>query len=235
MKLTLPSFDFIAPNVSEMTRNVLDIGLALLVIPNLAPKRSWLFEIDYGVMSAAILHQTQGQRRHTFSNLAQISVSASNPGLMSGQTLMFASIEIDSALLRRIRKRLNGALIVGSTTLRNVGLRPIALEVGNRHNRLVNRDLLIISTQTMTMSIRVREQSRLQDRIERGLDERDKVRWRERALFNLREVVLRVLIQNELPDGTQGEFSVGPDLGEVENVVPELLCLFGSHRLLIVV
>ena len=46
LKLTLPGFDFIALNLSKVTRNVVDIGLTLLVVPNLAPKRSWLFEID---------------------------------------------------------------------------------------------------------------------------------------------------------------------------------------------
>lgn len=51
-------------------------------------------------------------------------------------------------------------------------------------------------------------------------------------LLDLGEVVLRVLVEDELADGAQGELGVWPDLGEIEDVVAEFLRLLGCHRLL---
>ena len=99
------------------------------------------------------------------------------------------------------------------------------------------------------MSIRVREQARLQDGIGRRLDIRNQMRRRkcnlipiqlvrfrvelaENYLFNLCKVVLRIFIQNKLSDGTQRELGVWPDLGQVKNIVTEVLGLFRSHCLL---
>lgn len=51
-------------------------------------------------------------------------------------------------------------------------------------------------------------------------------------LLDLSKVVLRVFVQDELPNGTKREFAVGPDFGKIEDVVPEFLSLLGCHRLL---
>lgn len=57
-------------------------------------------------------------------------------------------------------------------------------------------------------------------------------RFIEIHLFYLRKIVVGVFIQDELPDWTHWVVLVRPDLGEIENVVPELLRLLWSHGLL---
>ena len=47
----------------------------------------------------------------------------------------------------------------------------------------------------------------------------------------LTKVVLGVLIEGELSDGSERELGVGPDLGEIEDVVSERLSLGDGHRL----
>ena len=72
----------------------------------------------------------------------------------------------------------------------------------------------------------------MKDGVGRGLDTRHKVRWRERGLLDLSEVVLHVLVENEFADGAQRELRVRPNFGEIEDVVTKLLCLLGRHSLL---
>jgi hypothetical protein len=52
-------------------------------------------------------------------------------------------------------------------------------------------------------------------------------------LFDLGEVVERVLVKNEFPDGAEWVVFVRPDLGKIEDVVAELFSLFGGHGLLL--
>ena len=82
------------------------------------------------------------------------------------------------------------------------------------------------------MSVRVGEQAGLEDRVGGGLDTGDDMRRRERGLLDLGEVVLHVLVEDELADGAERELRVRPDLGEIEDVVAELLGLLGGHGLL---
>ena len=51
-------------------------------------------------------------------------------------------------------------------------------------------------------------------------------------LFNFSEVVQRVLVQDHLADGAEWELCMRPDLGQIKNVVAELLSLLGRHHLL---
>lgn len=130
-----------------------------------------------------------------------------------------------------VRQRRNRTLIIRSRSLTHKRHRPIPLEIRHRHHRRIHRQLLIIRPKTMSMRIGVREQPRLQDRIGGGFDTGDEMRGRERGLFDLREVVLRVLVQDDLPHRTEGELGVWPDFGEVEDIVAELFGLLGSHGL----
>lgn len=58
------------------------------------------------------------------------------------------------------------------------------------------------------------------------------MRRRESHLLNLSKVVVRVLVEDDLADGSEWEFAVWPDLGQVKNVVAELFSLLGCHGLL---
>jgi hypothetical protein len=51
-------------------------------------------------------------------------------------------------------------------------------------------------------------------------------------LFNFSEVILRVLVEHEFSYGTQRVVLVGPNFGQVQNVVTELFSLLWSHSLL---
>jgi len=57
------------------------------------------------------------------------------------------------------------------------------------------------------------------------------VRRREGDLLDLGEVVLDVLVERELADWAQWDLSVGPDLGQVEDIPAELLGLLGGEDL----
>jgi hypothetical protein len=54
---------------------------------------------------------------------------------------------------------------------------------------------------------------------------------RESDLLDLRKEVLRVRIENKLPNRTKRVLLMRPNLGEIENVIAELLCLLGGHCL----
>lgn len=136
-----------------------------------------------------------------------------------------------SVCLLLVRQRRNAALIVWSGTLANIQSRTIALEVCNRNNRCIYWQLLVVCTKTMTMGVWVREETGLEDRICRRLDTWDKMRGRERCLLDFREVVLRVFVQDQLANRAEREVFVRPHLRQVENVVPEALCLLWRHRL----
>lgn len=58
------------------------------------------------------------------------------------------------------------------------------------------------------------------------------MRRRERNLLDLVEVVLGVTIENKRADGLERELLVGPNLGQIENVVAEGFGLFRGHSLL---
>ena len=54
----------------------------------------------------------------------------------------------------------------------------------------------------------------------------------KRYLFDLREVVIRVLVESDLSNLPKWELRMRPDLGQIENVVAELFGLLGCHGLL---
>lgn len=146
---------------------------------------------------------------------------------------MVSRAAINSALLAVIRQGCDGTLVVGPGALVVVRCGPVTLEVCNGHDGSVDGQLLVVDTKTMTMCVRVREETRLENWVGRRLDIRNSMRGRESRLLNLGEVVLNINIQNELADRAEGELAVRPNLGKVENVVAEFLgSVIGCHCLL---
>lgn len=84
--------------------------------------------------------------------------------------------------------------VVGSSTLVEDGHLTISLEVAHlvRDDRLVDGKLLVVGSDSVSVSIGVREESRLKDRVGGRLDTGDHVRWVESDLFDLGKVVLPV-------------------------------------------
>ena len=97
--------------------------------------------------------------------------------------------------------------------------------------RAVDGDLLVVAAQAVAVRVRVGEETGLKDWVGGGLDTGDHVRGGESGLFNLREVVLRILVQGEAAKSPQRHLLLGPDFGEVEDVPTELLGLFGAQDL----
>ena len=94
--------------------------------------------------------------------------------------------------------------------------------------RAVDGDLFVVATQAVAVGVGVGEETGLEDWVGGGLGAGDHVRGGEGGLFDLREVVLRVLVQGEAAEAAKGHFVLWPDLGEVEDVPAELFCLFGA-------
>jgi hypothetical protein len=208
----LPSLDCCTGDALEVARDVVDVGLPLLIVPDLGPKSAGLLEVKFG-------------------DLAEIPPGSSNEGFVTSDASGIVDAAVDGRLLCTIGQWVDAALVVGAAALRNECARSIALEVVDRDDRLVDWELLVVGAETVTVSIRVREETRLEDGIRRRLDEWDKVGGREGSLLNLGEVILRVLIQDELSNRTKGELCVRPDLGEIEDVPAEVLGLLWGHRL----
>ena len=95
---------------------------------------------------------------------------------------MIPRASFSGPLTSGVRERLDGALVVGTVALRNKGSRAVTLEVGNGGRGCVDRKLLVVNTKTVAMSVRVREQARLQDRICRGLNVGNHMGRREGSL-----------------------------------------------------
>lgn len=96
---------------------------------------------------------------------------------------------------------------------------------------LIDGDLLVVDAEAMAVSVRVGEQTGLQDRIGRRFDPGNHVRRRKGDLLDLGEIVFGVLVERKFAKGSQGHVLLRPDLGEVEDVPSEFLGLFGAENL----
>lgn len=204
MRLTLPLKNILVFYALDVPRDVADIMLPIRIAKDLLPQSAGLFEVH---CEGLVRHQADGNGKVelTLCNLAQIMVGMTQPLLMLEP--------LSLVWPRLVLKGRDRARVVGSEPLVVVIPRATPLEVGDRNDRLVDRELLVIHTETMAVSIRVGEQTGLQDRICRWLDTGNKVRGRESSLLNLSEVVLGVLVKNNLPKLAEGEVLMGPDLG----------------------
>lgn len=107
----------------------------------------------------------------------------------------------------------------------------ITLEGVECFERSIDRNLLVVGSKTMTMGIRVREESGLEDRVDGGLNTRHQVRRRKGNLFNFRKIVLRILVEGEFAKLPEGHVLLWPDLGQVKDVPAELLCFLRCKHL----
>ena len=133
--------------------------------------------------------------------------------------------------------RLDRREVVGPATLVEESHGAIALEVGHRvwAHGLVDRELLVVDADTVSVCVRVREETGLKDWVGRGLNAGHHVRGVERDLLDLGKVVGGILVEGELADGAERVVFVRPDVGEIKDVdallLPGFLGLLLSHRL----
>jgi len=188
--------------LTNMPSDVVDESFLGSIVHDLLPESAWLLKVD-------------------FVDLAEMGLSVAEPPLMLDLLVTFLLIGQWS----------DAALIVGSRALADESAVSVPLEVGNGYNRSVDWQLLIVHTQTVTVCIRVREQTRLEHRVRGWFNARNSVRRGESGLLDLGEVVLRILVKDELANRLEWVIFVRPDLGQIENVVSELFGLFGCHGL----
>ena len=144
-------------------------------------------------------------------------------------------VKVDGAFTEL--NRVDRGKIVGARALVVESHAAVALEIAAVvcHPVLVNGELLIVDTNTMTVSVGVGEETRLEDRIGGGLHAGWQMRWVESNLLDLGKVVLGVLVEDELANFAERELLLGPDVGQVEDVdfllLPQILGLLGGHDL----
>lgn len=112
----------------------------------------------------------------TLCNLTKISESTTNEGLVLGGPFLIPDTAFGGPFASGIAKRLNGALVTGAVALRDKGEWTITLEVGDRGHGRIDRQLLVVDADSVTLSVRISEQARLQDGVCSRLDVRDQVR-----------------------------------------------------------
>lgn len=90
-------------------------------------------------------------------------------------TFNVTNTSVNMTLFALIRQGRDGALVVRPVALIDKGHGSITLEVGNRNNRSIHWELLVVSTETMTMCIGVGEKAGLEDRVSGRLNVRNEV------------------------------------------------------------
>ena len=205
-----------------MSRDVADKVLPIHIGEYRLPQSAGLFKVHCDAQSDR--YKGNGKIELTLCDLAQIYIRVTQPLLVLEHLCLVRA--------RLILKRRDRARVVGSEPLVVVIRRTISMEIGDRNDGFVDRELLVIHAETVAVSVRVREQTGLQDWIRRRLDTRNKVRRREGRLLDLCEVILGVLVEDKLSELAEREVLVGPDLGQVKDVVTEFLSLLRRHSLL---
>ena len=136
----------------------------------------------------------------------------------------------------KIRLLLPVAIAVGfvtrSATL--IAVNPhqtIAMEAVNRAAGSINRDEVMIDSQTVTLGITVGEKPALQHLIRRETDTRHDIGRIESRLFNIGKIVFRIAVKFQDTYLNQGIILVIPDLGQVKGIVRHFGGIFFRHDL----
>lgn len=201
--------DLLDGAVAHVAGDVADEALASALIPDVLPQGAWGVE----VLGADLAEEADGLTDEAAVDL----------------------VEVDGALAEG--DGLDGAQVGWARALVEERHVAVTLEVGDavRCAGGVGGKLLVVGTDAVAVGIGVGEETRLQDRVGRGLNARRHVSRIESDLLDLGEVVLHVLVQEELADLAERELLLGPDVGQVEDVdallLPELLGLLGGHGL----
>src|SRR6267378_8165030 len=97
--------------------------------------------------------------------------------------------------------------------------------------RRVNRDVIEVNTEPVSLSICIREQAALEHLVRRESNSGNHIRRGEGGLLHLCEVVFRITIELHYANFDQRVVSLGPDFGHIKRIVLVCLCLFLCHYL----
>ena len=102
---------------------------------------------------------------------------------MASLTFLVTAARVNGTFLVTIIQWFEATLVVREAALRDVCSRSITLEVDDGNNRSIDRQLLIVGIKTMTVSIRVREKTRLKNGVGRRFNVRNEMGRRKRNLL----------------------------------------------------
>src|SRR6266566_2059526 len=97
--------------------------------------------------------------------------------------------------------------------------------------RRVNRDVIEINTEAVSLGISIREQAALEHLVRREANSGNHIRRGEGGLLHLCEVVFRITIELHDTNFDQWVVSLGPDFGHIKRIVLVGLCLVLGHYL----
>lgn len=122
-------------------------------------------------------------------------------------------------------------LIIGLRSLISIDAHgTITLTIGNTSSVwAVNWDLIVVSSESVTMGVRVREKSTLEHFVHRRFHTRDEVSRGESRLLSVLEVVLWVSVEDQFTNSDKRIVRMRPDLGDIENVPSVLETIVNWH------
>src|SRR6266478_2127921 len=97
--------------------------------------------------------------------------------------------------------------------------------------RRVNRDVIEVNTEAVSLGVSIREQPGLEHLVRREANSGNHIRRGEGGLLHLCEVVFGIAIELHYTNFDQWIVSLGPDFGQIKRIVLVSLCLFLCHYL----
>lgn len=128
--------------------------------------------------------------------------------------------------------RMSVWIVIRLRTLTSLLLRTISLTIMQSCSiRTVDLKLVIIGSESMSMSISVAEESSLKHFIKRRFDSRNHVGRAESTLLNFLKVILGISVQLENSDLDQRVVLMGPHFGHIEDIPFVILSILLRHDL----
>lgn len=195
----------VAAALAETTRDVLDDLSAHLVVKDLAEKDARLLVVGVRVLvlvAAGLAIELLG-----------------SPGV---------DLVLDGGAADRVR------LIVGSRSIATVDGHETITGVVVAHASTVgavDRDLIVVGAETVSVSIRVVDETALKHLVVGWLNTWDHVGGGEGRLFSLSVEVLRVLVKNELANLDERVVGMRPDLSHVIDIEAVVIGISDRHDL----
>jgi len=97
--------------------------------------------------------------------------------------------------------------------------------------RAVNRDLLVVGSKSVTVGIGIVQETALQHLVHGWFNAWHQVGWSEGNLLSLSVVVSRVPVKGDCTNWDQGIITMGPDLGDIEDIESVVQSVFFWHGL----
>lgn len=170
----------------------------------------------------------------TVQGLSLVEVAVDNSGQVGDLVALVLRQLVKLVVTFGELGRVDGRQVVRPAAVVVEGHAAISLEVvGVLDERLVDRQLLVVNTNSVPVGVGVREESGLKDRVGGWLKSRNEMSWVVGNLLDLGEVVLDVAVELDLAKRLQRVLGSGPRLGQVKDVNVLLQSLLWRHNLVV--